>query len=213
MRPPASTIVFDLDGVLSDPSVGFSASISHALETCGFGTVTREQVIGLIGPPLDEIFRAFAGEAADPVMDELVAAYRERYIEVGFSQNDVYPGIPAALERLFAAGRPMGVCTSKRADYATKIVELHGLMQHFRFLSGGDIGVSKAMQLERLLAQGDIDRDAVMVGDREVDVYAAQANGLRSIGVLWGFGDRAELEAAGPDEIVGSVQELEAMLV
>lgn len=101
-----------------------------------------------------------------------------------------------------------GLCTSKRADFAERILELFGLRHHFAFVSGGDIGIAKADQLAALLAAGAIDRDAIMIGDRAVDLEAAHANGLASCGVLWGFGSRAELEAPRPRYLVQTPDEL-----
>lgn len=92
----------------------------------------------------------------------------------------------------------MGVCTSKRTDFAEKILEMFGLWDCFSFVSGGDVGIRKADQLGGLLRDGLIDRTAVMIGDRAVDILASRDNGLFSAGVLWGYGSRDELESAGP---------------
>lgn len=202
-----STLVFDLDGTLSDPSVGIARCLNHALGTHGFPIVPDVFLAAEIGPPLDEIFGRLVPADAVDAIPALVATYRERYASVGFSENEVYPEIPAALERLAAVAR-LGVCTSKLASYSVKILELFGIREHFSFIDGGDIGVKKSQQLDGLLSRGEIDGEAVMIGDRSVDIEAAHANGLRSIGVLWGFGSAEEIASARPTHVAATVGEL-----
>jgi phosphoglycolate phosphatase len=102
----------------------------------------------------------------------------------------------------------MGVCTAKRRDFAEKILAMFGVLSHFRFVDGGDIGITKRAQLAGLLQSTAIDHAAVMIGDRAVDIASAKANGLRSVGVLWGFGALAELQGAGADVILRGTHEL-----
>jgi phosphoglycolate phosphatase len=203
-----STLVFDLDGTLTDPSLGITRCLNHALQTHGFATVSAPRVAPLIGPPLDEAFRALVPSASDALVRALVASYRERYASVGFSENAAYPGVAEAVAQLAAAGRRLGVCTSKRRDFAERILALFGLLPHFAFLDGGDIGRSKCEQLAGLLAAAVIDADAVMIGDREADVHAARANGLASIAVTWGFAGAEEIASAMPTCTVATVAEL-----
>jgi phosphoglycolate phosphatase len=162
----------------------------------------------LIGPPLDETFRSIVDDASPQRIAALVSRYRERYAEIGFSENVIYPGILEALRALVRAGVVLGLCTSKRADFADRILRLFGIREHFRFVSGGDIGVSKREQLGALLANESIDRSFIMVGDRAIDILAARANGLAAIGVLWGHGSLEELRAASPDLLVEFPHEL-----
>jgi len=129
-------------------------------------------------------------------------------VEVGYAENRIYPGVAATLQDLSSAGMRMGVCTSKRKDIAEKILDLFGLSSHFRFVSGGDVGIKKREQLAGLLQATEIDQSAIMIGDRAVDITSAKGNGLRSVGVLWGFGDLAELQGAGADRILNETSEL-----
>ncbi len=202
------TLVFDLDGTLSDPAVGIGRSLNFALEAFGHRPIPAAEVSRYIGPPLDESFRIITGESEVNAIAQLVAKYRERYAEIGFAENSLYPGIPEAIATLAERGHPMGVCTSKRLDFAEKILELFGLRRYFQFVSGGDIGVSKAQQLAHLVSRGGVDLRATMIGDRAVDINAAKLNGLSSVGVLWGHGSRQELVGAGPQLILGHVDEL-----
>lgn len=204
----APFLVFDLDGTLSDPAVGIGRSINHALAHYGYPTIPEAQVPQFIGPPLDVSFGALTGSTAPDHLAELVAKYRERYADVGYTENILYPGIPEALEALATAGVSMGLCTSKRVDFARSILRLFGLKQHFRFLSGGDIGVHKRQQLASLLSDGPINAASIMIGDRAVDIEAAKSNGLRSAGVLWGHGSAEELTQADPDALLRFPREL-----
>jgi phosphoglycolate phosphatase len=167
-----------------------------------------EDVSFVIGPPLDVSFRALTRVDDAAHLTARVAAYRERYAELGYAENVLYPGIPEVLQALRAAGRRLGVCSSKRVDFCEMILDLFGLRAHFEFVSGGDVGIPKSQQLGELLAQGAIDRRATMIGDRAVDVQAAQAHGLVSVGVLWGHGSRAELEAAGAHRLLAQPSDL-----
>ena len=207
MTNPA-TLVFDLDGTLSDPAVGIGRSINYALMAFGHPPIDEAEVSLYIGPPLDHSFRLITGSASALHATELVSKFRHRYGQVGYCENMLYTGIPEALASLRARGFLMGVCTSKRADFAEKILQLFGLKPYFSFVSGGDVGVEKASQLRSLLDEGVIDHTAAMIGDRDVDIRAAQANGLRSIGVLWGHGSATELQEAGADLLLQSVAEL-----
>lgn len=203
-----STLVFDLDGTLSDPSVGIARSLNHALGSHGFPIVPESLLAAEIGPPLDEILEKFIPEGTTDEIPALVAAYRERYVSVGYAENEVYPGIPELIEQLAAAGLRLGVCTSKPASYSGKILDLFGIREHFSFVDGGDIGIKKHQQLAGLIGRGEIDADAVMIGDRAVDIEAAHANGLRSIGVLWGFGSAEEIHGARPSFVTPAVADL-----
>lgn len=208
-----STLVFDLDGTLSDPSVGIARSLNHALGVHGFATAPEALVAAEIGPPLDEIFaKLIPADAADAI-PALVTSYRERYASVGYAENEVYPGVPELLAALASAGYRLGVCTSKLASYSGSILELFGIRGHFAFVDGGDIGVKKSQQLAGLLERNEIDADAVMIGDRLVDIEAARANRLRSIGVRWGFGSAGEIDAAAPTYIAATVADLAALLL
>ena len=202
VKENAGVLVFDLDGTISDPVTGICRCLNYSLTAFGYPEVTERDVAPYIGPPLDVSLIEITGGTRDERIGEMVARYRERYGRIGYAENTLYPGVDEALRELAARGIPLGVCTSKRADFAEKILEMFGLRDCFRFVSGGDVGVLKADQLAGLLHDGMIDRTAVMIGDRAVDILAAKANGLASAGVLWGYGSRSELLEAGPEMIL-----------
>ncbi|HEX7296459.1 MAG TPA: HAD hydrolase-like protein [Pyrinomonadaceae bacterium] len=201
-------LVFDLDGTISDPVVGIGRSLNYALTHFGYPTVADDQIARYIGPPLDETFVAITATSDPEDIAGLVGKYRERYVDIGYSENVIYPGIREALAALAGRRTLMGVCTSKRADYAGKILKLFDIHHHFRFVDGGDIGIQKQQQLAALLSNGIISPESSLIGDRAVDVHAANANGLRSVAVLWGHGSLSELEAAQPDLILQSPHQL-----
>jgi phosphoglycolate phosphatase len=207
----ASTLIFDLDGTISNPSLGIYRSINYALTVHGYAAVSEAQVASEIGPPLDEAFKKFVPEAEQVEIENLIVTYRERYAEVGYSENSVYQGVSEALQALSSRGVCLGVCTSKRQDFAIKILSMFGLLDHFSFVNGGDVGIKKKDQLAGLLRSGQIDVAAVMIGDREIDITSAKLNGLRSVGVLWGFGDLNELLAAGANVVLSHTSELERL--
>jgi phosphoglycolate phosphatase len=141
-------------------------------------------------------------------MRDLVDKYRERYASEGYAENEIYPGIPDIIAKLASSGYALGICTSKRADYATRILEMFGLSEHFSFVDGGGVGIEKRQQIERLVANGLNAATAIMIGDRAIDVGAGKTNKLSSAGVLWGFGDRDELVTAAPDHLLESPVDL-----
>jgi phosphoglycolate phosphatase len=112
------------------------------------------------------------------------------------------------LERLAEAGVPLAVCTSKRVDFAERILKMFGLHSHFRFVNGGEIGIQKCQQVAELKSRGLVTSDSVMVGDRAVDLIAAHRNSMHSAAVLWGHGSQAELAAEKPNYIFSTPNEL-----
>ena len=204
-------VLFDLDGTLTDPMEGFVRSMNFALTHFGYEPVETQDLAAYVGPPIDEAFRTITGKDTAPEINALIAKYRERYNEVGFSENVVYNGVPEALDGLSAADVPMAVCTSKRQDFAEKVLALFGLRQHFRFVSGGDVGIHKWQQMESLRMEKKVSESSIMVGDRAVDMIAAHRNGLKAAGVLWGYGSRAELSGEAPLHLFQSPGELQRL--
>src|SRR5205814_533591 len=136
---------------LSDPLVGIGRSINYALSHFGYPELPLSELAAHVGPPLDQAFRSITGSRSSTVLDGFVAKYRERYGEIGYSENILYPGIPGVLHSLVDAGMSLGVCTSKRVDFAEKILELFGLRAYFNFVSGGETGTHKWQQIQALL--------------------------------------------------------------
>lgn len=203
-----SALVFDLDGTLSDPSEGIVACVNYAFEKGGHAPRTHQEISAEIGPPLDLMFKKFIPGISMTEIETLVMYYRERFGTAGFAENVLYSGIAEAIQRLHSDGFALGVCTSKPEPAARKILEHFGLLKYMGFVSGGDIGIKKQSQLKKLLDEKIIDSDAVMIGDRGVDLSAAHNNGLRAVAVCWGFGAAPELAAENPELTLTNINQL-----
>lgn len=201
-------IVFDLDGTLTDPASGFVHCINYALTEHGLDEVAEDGLKKYIGPPLDSSFRDILKLGKTDDVNSFVGKYRERYSDVGYKENVIYEGIPEALVALKSLGLTMGVCTSKRTDFAELILDRFNIRNNFQFVNGADIGTSKKNQLRELYLQRQVNGRFIMIGDRGVDIDAAHRNNMRSIGVLWGYGTWHELDNADPHWMAESVEYL-----
>ena len=196
--PNYSSLVFDLDGTLSDPALGFVRCMNYALTSFDYSPLPDADLTQHIGPPLEATIQKLTGSDDVAHVDALAATYRERYAELGYLENEIYPGINEMLSELVVSDIRLGVCTSKLHPYALKVLEAFELVDFFDFVCGARGKVSKAEQLKQLTEEKTIDSQAIMIGDRSVDLTAAHSNGLHSAGVLWGYGDFAELSAENP---------------
>jgi len=206
-------LLFDLDGTISDPLVGIGRSMNYALQTMGYRSRAIQELSVYVGPPLDESFLAITGEKNQESIDRFVTLYRERYTEVGYTENVLYPGITAVLATLSEAGVEMGLCTYKRVDYAEQILDLFDIRRYFAFVNGGTIGAQKWEQIGGLKREGLVNSSTIMVGDRGADIIAANRNGIGSAGVLWGYGGRDELLNERPDYLISEPEELIELIV
>lgn len=210
--PNYDWLLFDLDGTLSDPAEGFVNSMNYALVAHDFAPLEANTLTPHIGPPLEVTIAGLTETDDQALIHSMVNKYRERYADIGYAENRLYPGISATLTKLGQLGGiRLGVCTSKRADFAGRILEQFGLEYHFEFVSGGDIGIAKWQQLSALLDQGTISTKSLMIGDRHFDLTAANRNNLHAAGVLWGYGSRSELEEHQPEFLFDTPEELAAL--
>jgi phosphoglycolate phosphatase len=205
-------ILFDLDGTLTDPEIGITRCIQHALASLSRPVPSTESLRHYIGPPLQASFAELLETEEEAMVAEAIRLYRERFVTTGMFENSVYPEIPAALESLRQEGHRLWVATSKPHVYAREIVRHFGLAEFFESVYGSElsgVNAEKASLIREILAQeGLVPEDTWMVGDRAHDVVGARANGIEAVGVLWGYGHPRELEAAGADRIVASLAEL-----
>lgn len=205
-------VLFDLDGTLTDPGLGITNSIMYALEKFGIAVADRTSLYKFIGPPLRESFSRFYGFSEED--SELATAYyREYFKDRGLYENAVYDGVEELLKQLQGAGKKLILATSKPEVFAVEILRYFHLDKYFTLIAGATMDTSrnkKADVIAYAIQQSGISdlSEAVMVGDREHDILGAKENGLASIGVLYGYGNRAELAAAGADYIVGSAGEI-----
>ncbi len=211
-------ILFDLDGTLTDPGMGITNSVAHALAHFGIAVADRSELYAFVGPPLVDSFMEHYGFSEEQAI-KAVKVYREYFADKGWAENTVYEGIEALLAELVAAEKVLVVATSKPQVFAERILVHFGLDKYFARICGVALqaprGYSKADVIrDALAAAGVTDLSAaVMVGDRHHDIDGAKAVGLSSVGVLYGYGDRAEHETAGADAIAESVDELYRLLL
>lgn len=205
-------VLFDLDGTLTDPGVGITNSVAYSLERYGIKTADRTELYKFIGPPLHESFEMFYGFSKEKAK-EAVAFYREYYSDKGIFENVVYDGVKEMLGSLQKAGKKLLVATSKPELFARMIMEHFGLTQYFDYIAGANMDGTRTRKDEVIsyaLMAGNVadPLKSVMVGDREHDILGAKKVGIDSVGVLYGYGSREELEQAGADYIVGNVGDI-----
>ena len=197
------TILFDLDGTLTDSEPGIVNSVRYALRSFGMDA-EPETLRSFIGPPLYDSFRGTMG---------MSVYFRDK----GIFENAPYPGVPEMLEALRAAGGRLIVATSKPEVFAKRIAEHFGFARSLDSVYGADMEGKRSSKIDviryAIREQGITPSGAVMVGDRKYDIVGAHEAGLADIGVLYGYGSREELVEAGATRLAASVAELREMLV
>jgi phosphoglycolate phosphatase len=201
-------VLLDLDGTLSDSRPGIEGCMRAAMAELGHPLDPAENLDWAIGPPTEDVFtRLLAPFGGGPIAD-CVAVYRKHYAAGGWSDNTPYPGIAAALASLGAAGYPMYLATSKRVDFARMILEHFDFARHFTAIHGAEMDGSRSHKPEmiaHIVASYGLDpKRCVMIGDRAFDIAGAHANGMRGLGVLWGYGSEAEFDQAGADGVIAA---------
>ncbi|SHJ74527.1 phosphoglycolate phosphatase [Tangfeifania diversioriginum] len=215
--PYFSHIIFDLDGTLTDNTRGIGSSIKYALDKIqldGFNGVVPDE---FIGPPLQQGFKKLFG--LNERNTELAVEYfREYYSVHGLLENDPYPGIFEMLEELHFAGKHLYIATSKLEKFALQISDHFGFNKYIVQLKGADYKgehATKATIVSHLLESRQLQssKKIVMIGDTLFDIEGGIENGLSTIALTYGFGKKEDLEKAGPDYLIDSVEELYEVLV
>ena len=205
-----SVLLLDLDGTLVDPAPGVLGCCRHALAAFGVLPPDSDDLHWVIGPPIRQTFRQLLDGRGDP--EQAVRLYRERYSEWGLYQASVYPGIREVLARHLSRGTRLIVCTAKARGFAHRVVEHFDLAPLLSGLYGSELDgrfEDKAELIAHLLkTEGLRPDDVCMVGDRKHDVIAAARHGIPTIGVLWGYGGREELQTAGAAMLIDRPAEL-----
>lgn len=206
-------LLLDLDGTLTDPKLGITNCIRHALTALGCEAPPADALLWCIGPPLLESLRTLVGDAR---AERALALYRARFGERGMFENEVYAGMADLVAAEAARGRRLFLATSKAHVYARPILEHFGLAAHFTAIYGAELDgmrTDKCDLLRHLVQAEDLDpAQAIMIGDRRFDVEAARAVGALAVWADWGYGEPAERDAAGADHICRSVAELRDLL-
>lgn len=209
-------ILFDLDGTLTDSEEGILNCVKYALEPRGI-ELPYETLKKFIGPPLVEAFMEYAGLSREE-SEETVARYRERYSTIGLFENRVYDGVEEMLEKIHKSGKRVILATAKPLIFAERIMERFDLAKYFHLLMGADLNGKihdKVDVIGEVLRRENIENiaEAIMIGDRNHDIDGARHYLMESMGVTYGFGDRAELEAAGADYIASNPDEIARLLL
>jgi len=207
-------ILFDLDGTLTDPKVGITRGVAYALASFGIKE-DPDSLTRFIGPPLKEAFMDYYGFDAGQAM-EAIKQYRVYFSDIGIFENELYDGIPEMLKRLKTAGKTLLVASSKPTVFVERILEHFQINECFSFVAGSELDGRRTDKADVIgyvtEAMGLRASDCIMVGDREHDVLGAKKRGMDSVGVLFGYGTREELEAAGATAIAATVAELGDLL-
>jgi phosphoglycolate phosphatase len=192
-----TTIIFDLDGTITDPAEGITRSINYALAGLGHRTYPEADLLSYIGPPLSITFSELIQTSDEDTLTRAIELYRERYIPVGYRENRLYDGMREVLERLAADGSPLCIATNKRQDIAQSVLAFLGIDALFTQVHGCDLDRTKPDLLHDIQSDAALSRRCmVMVGDRGTDFEAAATVGMPSIGVAWGYGTDDELTMA-----------------
>lgn len=207
------TILFDLDGTLTNSGEGIINCAILALEHFGLPVPDRETMRVFVGPPLHETFMKFG--VPEDKTDEAIRIYRSRYIPIGKFENTPYPGIRELLEALHAQGHRLCVATSKPEAMSVEILEHFDLAKYFDAICGATLDKSRSSKedvIAYLLAQNGRSADMIMVGDTVYDIIGAAAHGIAAIGVDWGYGESEDMVKAGAKGIAYTPEELLRML-
>ncbi|MBE6787356.1 MAG: HAD family hydrolase [Ruminococcaceae bacterium] len=210
-------ILFDLDGTLTDPAIGITNGVMYALEKYGIKVEDRKQLYCFIGPPLIDAFMKYYGFSESDAK-QAVAYYREFFRRTGIYENRVYDGVEEMLETLKKSGKILILATSKPQEFAEIVLNHFDLMKYFDCVVGATFDGTlnyKSDVIRVALQRGkvsDIEK-AVMIGDRHHDIEGANQNNLKSVGVLYGFGDRKELENAGAHYLAKTPKDLLEILI
>lgn len=217
MPVPATlrSVIFDLDGTLTDSSPGILGCLEAALRA--HDVHWEGSLHWFVGPPAGESFVKLMPDRDPEFRTTVLRHYRSCYSATGWKENAVYPGIPKLLTRLNEHGIALYLCTSKLEIFTRRILDHFELTSYFAGIAA-DPGTSehhdKADLLTELMERHIIDPStAVMVGDRKFDVLAAHAKEIAAIAVLYGFGSAAELTATQPEATCATVAELGGFLL
>lgn len=210
----APAFFFDLDGTLTDPKPGITGCIQYALERLDAPVPSKDDLEWCIGPPLLANFEQLVGPEQAPRGVEL---YRERFGDVGLFENEVYAGIPEVLTELVTAGARLFVASSKPKVYVDRILDHFDLSQHFKAIYGSELDGTRNDKRDLLgyaLAETRLaPSTTTMIGDRGADTTGALHNEMNFLGVLYGYGDRKELTAAGTTTFVQFPTDLPTHLI
>ncbi|WP_338115945.1 HAD family hydrolase [Paenibacillus monticola] len=210
-----TSILFDLDGTLTDPKEGITKSVEFALNKFNIQVEHLDELLSYIGPPLVDSFMEFHAFSAEQAQ-QAVVFYRERYSSIGLFENKVIDGIPQLLEDLKNLGYSLYVATSKPTVFAEEILKEYKLDSYFKHIVGSNLDGTRSKKqevIQYVLDQNLIQPEhALMIGDRKHDIIGAIGCGLECLGVTFGYGSEEELRQAGADQIAYRVEEISDLI-
>ena len=211
------TIIFDLDGTLTDSQTGIINSLAYAFKQMGLPMPVQSQLKKFIGPPLSQSFQDFCG-LNDIETQKTISYYRQYFADKGWKENQLLPGARELLAKLKQAGKTLLVASSKPEVFVKQILDHFEIDSYFTVIAGASLDDSrseKSAVIAHALKTAKIEelKGCVMVGDRKHDVEGAKVQGLPTIGLLLGFGSRQELEESGAIAIAENFQDLEKILL
>jgi phosphoglycolate phosphatase len=210
----SKSILFDLDGTITDSGEGIINCVIYALERFGLPVPDRDSLRYFVGPPLHESF-VKQGVSADRA-EEAVAVYRERYVPTGMFENSPYPGIREVLETLKGHGYTLYVASSKPEWMCVEILKHFDLDGYFAMICGATMDTTRTNKeavIAYLMEENGRADNMIMVGDTKFDVLGANFHGIPCIGVSWGYGSVEEMRQAGAVAIAYTMEELTGMLL
>ncbi|WP_019768687.1 HAD family hydrolase [Streptococcus sobrinus] len=211
------TIIFDLDGTLTDSQTGIINSLTYAFKQMGLPLPAQSQLKKFIGPPLSQSFQDFCG-LNDIETQKTISYYRQYFADKGWKENQLLPGARELLAKLKQAGKTLLVASSKPEVFVKQILDHFEIDSYFTVIAGASLDDSRSQKsavIAHALKTAKIEelKGCVMVGDRKHDVEGAKVQGLPTIGLLLGFGSRQELEESGAIAIAENFQDLEEILL
>lgn len=206
------TILFDLDGTLTDSGIGITNSVAYALKKFGIEAKSREELFRFVGPPLLDAFSEYYGFSKED-SEKALMFYREYFSEKGIFENIVYDGVEDMLKKLKCMGKNILLATAKPEQFAIRILKHFDLFGYFDFVAGATMDESRnqkdAVIKYAIDTFGITDTSsALMVGDRHHDILGAKKFSIDSVGVLYGYGNRDELTKAGATYIAENVEDI-----
>ena len=206
------SVLFDLDGTLTDPRVAITASIAYAMREVGAEAPPADELLWCIGPPIRQNLAKLLATDDAALIERAALAYLHRYEIHGVRETTKYPGIDTMLARIQASGARIYLATTKWSDIADTVLKAFGLRDYFTDVFGsrhdGSLADKRELLAHIIQVTGIEPARAVMIGDREHDIIGAKTNGIASIGVTYGYGSREELANAGADMICDSPAEI-----
>lgn len=211
MNKKYDTIIFDLDGTITESELGITNSIKYSLNYFGIQK-ERESLKRHIGPSLSMTFREYLGDDEEQIK-LAIEKYREYYTAGGMLENIVYDGVEETLKELKKRGKTIILASSKPMVFCQKILDHFDLSKYFDFIGGSNLDETRTKKVEVIEFSLEninkkADENALMVGDREYDIFGAKELGIDSVGVLYGYGDYEELKNAGATYIIEKIDDL-----